>query len=166
MMGRQVNFCLSNGDQEALLNLLVKKLDIAAILPPFISLPPRVSSPLDYSAWKSGEHDPHIFLRNDADSIVYREINVLGERKFFIDQFKSPVIEFDRCITRSTGIRPGRFYYIPSDIDTAGYKIEKNEAFIRTAQKVFAMTKNFAHRDATSITLVRRQRRCSRKAME
>lgn len=143
MMGRQVNFYLSNGDQIALLKLLSEQLDIAAILPPFNSLPPQLALPVEYAEWKSGEHGPYFFLKEDYDSISYRQNTVLGERKFFVDSDRSPVVEFLRCVTRGAKIQSGRFFYIPRYFDAAGRKIEKSDDFIRSAQKMFSLTKKF-----------------------
>jgi hypothetical protein len=56
-MGRQINFYLTDSDQEAIVTALVDTLGIEAILPPCRKEPISGVNALEVAHWKTGEHD-------------------------------------------------------------------------------------------------------------
>jgi hypothetical protein len=78
MMGRQVNFYLSESDQRNIILDLKKKLDVSAILPPVKSTELVPMDPLLFIKGKSSEHDPVLFLSKDLSIL---KCSVFGPEK-------------------------------------------------------------------------------------
>lgn len=136
-VGRQINFYLSDGDQEELCRRLDVMGEVLAVMPPFSQ--PRVDGQavLPLSRWRPGEHTPMLFRPDDRKKLVFRR-SVPG---YFVDDMRSPVVEFSRCVTTNDVIRRGRLYYIAEYFNDENQKISKDPDFINWAKKLFKMAK-------------------------
>lgn len=138
-MGRQVNFYLSNVDQEELARKLDAMSEMAAALPPFPSPQVRIQTVSQLARWKSGEHDTVLFRPADSALLTFRQSS--PELGYFVDLFRSPVIEFSRCIMTNDQILRGRVYYIAGFIEDDHRDFKKPPDFIKWATDVFKIVK-------------------------
>jgi hypothetical protein len=139
MMGRQVNFYLSESDQRNILLDLKKKMDVSAILPPVKSTKLSPMDPLLLVKGKSIEDDPVLFLSKDLQSLTCR-LHGSGAG-YMIDPGENPVIQFWRSITKDNTIERGRFFYVPVVFGPDGSKQEKSADFLAFAKHLFYIVK-------------------------
>ena len=136
-MGKQINFYLSNGDQDE----LTRQLDFKAVasMPPF----PKEEIPIElvskYARWESEQQTPVLFRCSDSSELVLRRPN--PELGYFIDIFRSPAIEFSRCIITNDEILRGRLYYVAGFIENDLSKFKKPLEFIEWATDIFKIVK-------------------------
>jgi hypothetical protein len=145
-MGRQINFYLTDSDQEAIVSDLVNTFGIEAIVPPCHEEPRFGVNAMEIVRWKMGEHNPVIFKKDDFPKLRYRFVGGVVNG-FFVDTDTSPVIEFFRCVTFGNEISRGRFYYIAKFYDEAGNLVEKSPEFIAFAKRAFNTVKKCTTRN-------------------
>jgi hypothetical protein len=141
-MGSQINFYLSNVDHQNLVRELSKVSGISYVLPPLTTadLEPRDLSSLQ--PWKPGEHAPYLFLREQRP--VFRlGPNGPKQLSYYVDETRSPVVEYLRAIQREHEIQRGRLYYTSRYTGDDGYIHEKPAEFIKFAKAVFKIAKTF-----------------------
>ena len=138
-VGRQINFYLSNGDQEELAMRLDSKGGIVAIMPPLPNTEIHGQAVTQFARWNSGDYDPILFRPSDSRELVLRRSG--SEMGYMIDLFRSPAIEFSRCITKNDIIIRGRVYYIAGFIDDDYSKITKPPEFVSWAANIFKIVK-------------------------
>ena len=138
-MGRQVNFYLSNGDQEEFTRRLDLVGGVVAAMPPFPSRDIPLRPVSQYNRWRSGEQNPVLFRPTDASELILRRPN--PELGYFIELFRSPVIEFSRCVVTNEEILRGRLYYIVGFIEDDLSKFQKSPEFIDWATKIFKIVR-------------------------
>lgn len=146
-MRRQVNFIMSNGDQERLLIGLKEKFQIGGMRLPFRQGHMVIDDPVKYAVWVNDQFTPILFQENELQNLVFTEF--LPGRGYVIDLDNSPAIEFFQCITHENGIQDGRFYYHAKYWE-GDYLYDKSEQFLKFAQGVFAFTKKFCVKERIS----------------
>ena len=150
-MGRQVNFYLSKGDQAELAEKFDRLGTVLAI--PYSSATPKSTSlPVSgFAHWIPDLSPPNLFRPEDIDGLVSRR-TVMNDPKlgvrYFIDIFRSPVIEFSPCVYEDNQIRRGRLYYMPSYYDENSQLIQKPPDFISWATGLFKIIKKGCLRNA------------------
>ena len=138
-MGRQINFYLSNGDQEELARRLDATGCVYAAGPPFESAEIPVQSVSRFARWESGQQDPMLFQYPDARDVVLRRPN--PELGYFVDIVRSSAVEFSRCMTTNERISRGRLYYIVGFVDDDFSKFEKPSEFVKWAADLFKIVR-------------------------
>lgn len=136
-MGRQINFYLSEHDQEEFCRRLDALGGILAILPPLPQPVTNGQSVLTYSHWRPGEYNPVLFRSVDDGKLVFRH----SARGYFVDEMRSPVVEFLRCSTDGAELRRGRLYYTAQYFDDNDRKISKDTDFEKWASKIFKIAR-------------------------
>lgn len=141
-MGNQINFYLSNVDHHNLVQEMSNVQGISYVLPPLTSsnMQPRDLNSLE--PWKTGEHSPFLFLRDQRPLL---KLGSSGPKQlsFFIEESESPVVEFIRAIQRDNEIQRGRLYYTARYIGDDGCIHEKPPNFIGFAKQIFGIAKKF-----------------------
>ena len=151
MMGRQVNYYLSDRDQEEFCQRLNSLGGVSAIMPPLSKPTVEGQAIATFARWRPGEHDPVLFRSVDTAKLVFRR-SVAG---YFIDDMRSPVVEFSRCATTNDTIRRGRLYYIAGYFDDENRKIAKDAHFIDWAKEVFKILKRICVENRNGILIGR-----------
>ena len=150
-MGRQVNFYLSEGDQAELVEKFDRLGTVLAV--PYSSENPEPARLLvsSFANWIPYLSPPYLFRPEDFEDLVTRRTVMddpkLGVR-YFVDDLKSPVVEFWPCIYDDNIIRRGRLYYMPTYYDENSRLIQKSPEFISWATKLFNIVKKSCVRNA------------------
>lgn len=150
-MGKQVGFYALTQDM-AELEMRWRQFDTALVLVPSTLSTPEVSFVSKLHEWRMGHDSLRLFLSSQP-FLPFVKVNQFGSKevpsKWQIDLLRSPAIECDRCYCDKKVFRKGRLYFDASYYDEAGTKVLKDDAFLRWADSLFALTRKTFERDSS-----------------
>jgi hypothetical protein len=149
-MGRQINFFLSQSEQQQFCEVCDKMSSVAAIEQPSTSPEMKLVAVESVARWKIGDHSPFLLMPEDFRCIVVTKTEVRVPQKktmYFVDVWQSPVVEFTRCVQHSDSIQRGRLFFEPSFINANSVVVQKSKLFVSWASKLFAVIKKISARD-------------------
>ena len=135
---KQVNFYLSNTDQQNLTRSLEAYEGIMAAVIPAASPIIRPVAISTVSEWHPGEHYAMLFLTQDAPNI---KLTPSPNGGYLADVENDPIVEFRRCSMRNDLIVRGRFYFSTASY-IANRPVKKNSAFLSFANWILRRTKS------------------------
>src|SRR6266702_3284949 len=148
MRSSQLNFFLTRNDQAELL----AKLDPLGTFVYVESISQDGSLKILESAEirKMGSERLKIFisLAKHVNNITFDQ----SPTTVFIDNLRSPVVEFGRCYQDDQCIRRGRFYFIKGYFDQRAALICKDEEFLKWGNSLISKTRRILKRDPESLT--------------
>jgi hypothetical protein len=113
-IGRQINFYLTDADQEILLRNLHERFDIRVVSQPVKGEKLLIESLTDHLKWVPGQHQLLLFKNSEHERIRFCFRPGAEHIGRFADLSESPVISFLQCVTTNHELLRGRFYYIPA----------------------------------------------------
>ena len=134
MRSRQINFYLSEADQQMIDQILVA--DNSLIVLEARSQTEKLLIRPNTLNGDMGKEPLKILLARkiDVSKLVVRKIH--GQEIFAVDTLKSPVIEYSRCFIGDDFIRRGRLYLTSSFFNNVDSLVEKDNSFLSWAQKI------------------------------
>ena len=147
MHSKQVNFYTTEADEHLLIGKIRQKVDFAC-MPPTSSIE------------NTNSINNEFFLRNyDKIYTIYlcppkrcSEVKLLFAKDrglYYVDQMRSPVVEFVRCYHKDNLLRRGRFYFFTSSYED-GTITKKDQDFIRWGSAILRITKNILSLEKTT----------------
>jgi hypothetical protein len=109
-----------------------------------------------------GDEDLTAYLirRADLDKLVVT--GAPKQTELFVDDLRSPVLQYSRCYFDGERVRRGRLYFVESYFDNHDKRVEKPDDFIKWGRNVLALVRKCLNRrddgDYASIGAVQRER--------
>jgi hypothetical protein len=139
-MGRQVVFLLHPTDQKNFSDLLKTFEDIC-----FLSYfnksnkPTLIDDTVMLDHIKEGSR-VHLVRKQDLKDIKFKFIEKFNY--WLVDNIRSQVLDFDRCVVHDNELRSGRLYFQPKYVENLQW-IEKNADFIKWSDNIIAKCKKY-----------------------
>jgi len=149
MNSRQINFYLTSRDLLGLENQLRTKTEFLIVESVTRQARPEI---LDSLAIRNPEQDRLkicLVQRTKLDEIRLRDVP--GQELKFVDELRSPVVEFIRCYETKKKIRAGRLYFVSRYFDPDGHLVSKDSGFVQWADGLLNLAKRRLRKDESSI---------------
>jgi hypothetical protein len=136
MKSRQLNFFLTQADQERLIKTLLEIEDFSIVESIALGKLPKILE--SASIKEMGNERLKVFLLNNGDmkNLVLTEYP--NQPYKFVDVVRSPAIEFVRCYVEENIIRRGRFYFVKEYIDN-GVPKKKPDPFLEWGNQLLKL---------------------------
>jgi hypothetical protein len=145
MRSKQVNFYTTPNDERHLIDQIGHKME-------FICMPSI--SQVEHGVKTSYEsivktENYNIYLLDESRLSDIKFLSAKERGIYYVDQLRSPAVQFSRCYCKDNIIRRGRFYFVTGYFD-GDTLVKKDKEFISLGNSILKVTKNYLHLDKST----------------